>query len=267
MAAVKLPVISTVADSWRELIDDWRIFARLSTIPLALQVVGTALLALGAPADAPDGDEPRIGDALRTMLYLLCLWLLLVPAITAWHRHVLLGPGERADRPGYRFGRPEWIYVKKTFLVSALGSLIAVCVAIPVSIVAAVIGFGVGAIDAFGASVATTVMILVFLILIDWALVFPAAALDRPLRLGEARALGLGNRWRLAAVIVLAYLPQLVVSNVVGWLAVAALGDDPGSAAGRTIAMLAQAVVQYAFLAVTVGALSFSYLKLTTARG
>ena len=261
---MKLPVFATVADAWRELIHDWRIFVRLSAIPVAIQVVGTALLALGAPEPGPDAVGIDPGAVLRALLYSIALWLLLVPAITAWHRHVLLGPGERPAHPGYHLGLPEWRYVKKSILVAVAGTLIAIAIGTPLMILAAVVGGGMaGERDVIGAPVAIAIPVLVFLVLIDWALVFPAAALDRSLALGEARRLGRGNRLRLAAVLVLAYLPQVILSHLVGAIVVAVLGDALASPVGRTIALLAQMLTQYAFLAVTVGALSFSWLKLS----
>jgi len=200
--------------------------------------------------------------------YAVALWLLLVPAITAWHRHVLLGPAAGPARGLYRFGRAEWLYVEKTVLLGALGLLVALALAVPAGVLAALadVAAGLGSLDMIGQPVVMTVLVAAALIMVPWALVLPAAALGRSLPLSGARAAGRGNRWRLIAVILLAYLPELVVSGLITRLALALLGDAAASTGGRAVLTVAPAIVEFAFLAVTVGALSFAYLRLEGAR-
>jgi hypothetical protein len=267
----KLPVLATVADAWRELRHDWRIFARLSIAPFAIQLVGNALLVIGA--DGAIEKASRGWGVVRLLAYSIVLWLALVPAITAWHRHVVLGPEARPPRPEYQFGSGERIYVGKSVLILVVLMLLSIPLSIPTGVVAAAIGAASGSLaelERFAPLLSAMVWIttvVMSLICAPWLLIFPAAALNRSLRLRDAAALARGNRLRLLAVLALAYLPQLVISAVLRGIVELVAGEDAAQAlVPALVAQLLEMTTQYALLAVAVGALSFAYLRLGGAR-
>ena len=257
---MKLPVLATLADAWREAIHDRRLLLRLAGMPLALSILGGALLVLGQPAPDPEtGQAASLERNLRTFLYVLASAALVLPVITAWHRHVILGPSA-VGTAAYRLGAAEWMYVRKSLFAAVL-------LLLPFMVVGFVVSFGVQ--DERGRAVLTSIGNLALGLWIcsrPWLLIFPAAALARSLSLAEARRLTQGNRLRLAAILALAYLPQAAAEWLIGAVASALAGpEDP--AALRIAAVALETATGYAFLAVTVGALSFSYLRLSAVRG
>jgi len=267
----RLPVLATVADAWRELRHDWRIFARLSVAPFAIQLIGNALLVIGTGGGI---DRASHGwGTVRLIAYSIVLWIALVPAITAWHRHVILGPEARPPRPEYQFGAGERTYVVKSALFLVMLMLLAIPLAIPTGLVTAVLGAAadeLADLERFRPLLAAMVWItsaIMLLICAPWFLIFPAAALGRSLRLREASAMARGNRLRLLAVLGLAYLPQVVISAIARGLVGLVAGEEAEDAlVPALVAQLLEMTTQYALLAVTVGALSFAYLRLGGAR-
>ena len=268
---VRLPVLATVADAWRELRHDWRTFARLSVAPFAIQLIGHALLVIGAGGGVEKAS--RGWGMARLLAYSIVLWLALVPAITAWHRHVILGPDARPARPEYQFGAGERTYIGNSVLFLVMLMLLAIPLAIPTGLLTAVLGAAsddLADLERFRPLLAAMVWItsaIMLLICAPWFLIFPAAAVGRSLRLRDARAMARGNHLRLLVVLGLAYLPQVVISSIARGLVGLVAGEEAEDAlVPALVAQLLEMTTQYALLAVTVGALSFAYVRLGGAR-
>lgn len=251
---MKLPVLATVADAWRELIPDWPPFLRLAAAPFVISVVGDIVLNLPLVGDHSQGGGIARMPVIRGMIYLVVLWLLLAPVFTAWHRHIILGPQLRDPRPSYRFAAAEWRYAAKAILLAVLLALIGIAMLMGLGVGATVLGVHG---STFGPAALWLPLALAFLVGTPWLLILPAAALDRPLRLREAATLTRGNRLALFAVICVASVHEVLGLVVGEWR------DDRWN---FLVLRLLQAPVQLAFLAVTVGASSFSYLRLVERR-
>ncbi len=165
--------------------------------------------------------EPRViaaglvlvlGDLLGTLrvdllLVLAATWFAVLIAFAsfavAWHRAILLGPGEAA-RDGLRIGRRDWRFLGYSIAIPLL-------VGVPLGMAASLATFAIvivaklGGLSALSPALVGLAMRLAAAlggaaIMARLALVLPAIAVDEPgASLSRAWKLGRGNAWRLAA--------------------------------------------------------------------
>jgi len=169
--------------------------AELAWLPFAI-LVGAEIVAtlLGAAG--------WFGLALATLVRAVALAVFSTIFIVRWYRFMLLGETASAELfpPGWG---PFFVVVIKIGAVFVVGViLLGVIAALPphfLTMPVAMIG---------GIALAFAVARL--------SLVFPAAAIERPIELRAAWDLAAGNYWRLVACLVLCYLPFVVVRAVLG---------------------------------------------------
>jgi hypothetical protein len=224
MVTKKLPVLALLIEAAR-LTWDQRLRALRLFVPLA--AIETALRAV----------------VLRQENWVLWVGLLVptlivVPWFTAWHRLVLFGAAEGVPR----LGGGERRYLAKAVTLIAAG----LALLIPVIFAAAFAAI------VFPLPVVEATEYLVEFILLGLAAPFllclPAAAADRDLPLMGCWPLAKGNVMRLAAVLVLAYLPAQALSLLSDRL-------FPEAAIGWGLPLLASPL--------EIGALSLAYRFLT----
>jgi hypothetical protein len=162
--------------------------------------------------------------------------------IVRWHRFVLIGETASGDLfpPGWG---PFFIAAIKITLGVILGLVIVALIGIALpNILGILIAVGGGIALAVGSS--------------RLSLVFPAAAIERPIALRAAWDLAAGNFWRLFACLVLCYLPFAVLHYLL---------QASGGASGAIVWLVFQIIglaVSFAGVAVIASLLSDLYRQL-----
>ncbi|HEV2334365.1 MAG TPA: hypothetical protein VGS13_02595 [Stellaceae bacterium] len=143
-----------------------------------------------------------LGLALAVLVRALALAVLSTIFIVRWYRFMLLGETASGD-----IFPPGWV----PFIIAALKiAAVFILGAIVLGVVAALPPHFLTMPLAMIGGIA-----LAFALARLW-LVFPAAAIERPIGLRVAWDLAAGNYWRLIACLVLCYLPFVVVKAVLG---------------------------------------------------
>jgi hypothetical protein len=175
--------------------------------------------------------------------------LVLVPAFTAWHRYLILGPDHPAARVSYSVGAEEWSYLN---VALRLGGLYFV-----VALIGGVLAEDLGA----SSDLSYLAAIVLWLPLARWLLLFPAAAIGQEVD-GRWRAWSApGNAFRLWLVV--------AIPETASWLGDLALleglrGDEAQTAPAVAYA-LGRATLDFTVYAFSVAALSLSYRHLSGA--
>lgn len=188
-------VVAYAAQAYRRVIDNMGRAVALAGVPFAI----TLPLVIAAMAVAGSGSlGPFFAGLLRAVSWLLFASVF----VTRWYRFELLG-----ERAGGRLFTRAWrgLLVAELKLAASLfaGAVVLELMAafpphfvtVPVALIGWV-GLLVGALRT--------------------ALVFPAAAIDRPISFGAAWDLLSGHHLRLVAGVVLCYLPFGIVQRILG---------------------------------------------------
>ncbi|EAR53063.1 membrane protein, putative [Oceanicola granulosus HTCC2516] len=152
--------------------------------------LGTDLRLLLAAASTPGGadtfDETALlnpGSALLILLVMLPLALFILGWVAVtWHRFILLE--EYPDPVPAVSGRPIWPYVGKSVGLAVVLMLVFIPLSLVVGLVATPL---VMLNEFFGAALAGILLGVVFSYFwLRWALILPAAAIGRPMSMGES---------------------------------------------------------------------------------
>ena len=236
----RIAVIATAARAYRPLRDNFGLAVALAWVPV---IVTFATELIAARLESGGGWGQPLADFLRSATLLVFGSLF----GARWYRFVLIG--ERQIRgffpPG--FARFLVVAIKFTLLCAAAAILFAVIVAVIVAVILLAsspvlttpLGFAGG--------------LAIVLLASRVSLVFPAAAIERPIGFRAAWVLLGGNYWRLVACAAVCYLPFIIAQPIVLYL---------GKAMPAPIAIVCQAIgviVIFAGSAVAVGMFSDVY--------
>jgi hypothetical protein len=191
----KIDIGASVRAAYSVVIENARLAVDLAWLPFAI-VVAAELVALVI------GGGGFIGRALSGLVYGLGFLLFGTIFIVRWHRFILLG-----ERGGAGLFPPGWslffLAGLKVALIVLVGIIIlALLAAVPPHFLTGLVAVVGGIVLAFGAT--------------RVSLIFPAAAIERPIGLREAWDLLAGNYWRLFACLLLCYLPFGIVHYILG---------------------------------------------------
>lgn len=256
-----IPIRQTAFAAWRTLFANPGAYLRLSWLPFVVILAANAAMATTGFGGAPTGPAASFSEFLRQLLGIFAewaVWLLMVPVATAWSRHA-----EGRERPTLAFGRTERDYLWRYL---ALILLLFCTAAIPSRLsfglgqeLRAMIGF----FPHFMARAATYPVFLAGLaVAFRFALILPAAAVGRPLRLGESWNLVRANELAVAGVLILASLPVIPVQFV---LALAADGVTASGHAGALAIALRKTFALWLIWPVWAAALALMHARLTSA--
>lgn len=253
----RIGIGALVRQSYAVLLHSWSTYLKLVWLPTAiLLVAGTVLLFMKMQVDT------RLWTA---MVFQGVMYLLLVPAVTSWHRLIVLGPRARI---AYRFRHEEILYVE---VLMGLGVAVYMFMLLSGLMFAAPLISG--AAWAIGRSAEEwfyrlLAWLVSFFVVSRFLLVVPAAAVDREMRIAASRNALRHSLLPFTAAYFLVLLgPQLLlwfVGDPSSWI----LRGLPGNPA--TVLVL---ISFYAGLALTVvfwmlsaAVLSFAYKALVLER-
>lgn len=185
-AGYRLDIGAAVVGAFRAVVDNARLAGDLAWLPFAIVV--TAELMAGVL-----GGGGIFGRVLAVLAEAVGYLVFGTVFVVRWHRFVLLG-----ERTADALFTPAWrvffgVTVKLALLLFAGWLVLFLVALLPPHFITAPL-FLIGAIALAVAAVRVS-------------LVFPAAAIDRPISFRTAWDLLAGNYWRLFACIVLCYLP------------------------------------------------------------
>lgn len=183
---LKIDVGASVRAAYSIVVENRRLAVDLAWLPFAI-LVAAELVALVL------GGGGFIGRALSSLAYGLGFLLFGTIFIVRWHRFILL-----AERGSADFFPPGWSLFFLAGLKVALVVLVGIIIlsfvaAVPPHFLSFLIAVAGGVALGFGAA--------------RVSLIFPAAAIERPIGLRQAWELLAGNYWRLFACLLLCYLP------------------------------------------------------------
>lgn len=233
----KLDVLATAREAYKGAWEHFGEMLRLIWLP------GLLYLALSVASAFVDRETQRF---LAIVIDFASLFLWPIIAV-AWHRFILIGDAP-AGNFNLSFGRREArfllfsIFLVLLFMPGAI--LMVVAVTMPQTMTSSLLSF-------FG-------LLLLFVSLyffVRLSLLLPAVSVDDPINPRLVLERTRGNFWRLAAVLVLAALPVLIVAGLLGGLIV--LGPLVALAA-----MIAIALASIFFAVVNVAVLSIAYREL-----
>jgi len=271
---MKLMIRDTVFEVFHFLWENRLDLLRMSAAPVfALSILHIVLPTLFA------GFEPSEEVTQVTGLHLLGLFLAVaLPTIfyvmfaVAWHRRCLKPEEQTTILTALRWDRRKTLFLFRFLLIS----VISVIIALPILVIAAIVG-GTGAMGLAAGGVGTpstgavlvqlakTILIFVIILVqVRLSLWLPATALDHKVTLMEAWTLGRDNSWRLFAVLILSIAPAMVIVILVG-SAIAAIAQATGLGSTLTFQFIVRLVFNMAYyivIAASVSALSMSYRKL-----
>ena len=216
---LQLPVWRTVKAAYLVIFHNPGLALKLALIPLTLTLLSsmaTAWLFAGSNVEqlAQDPGWMIFGAGSTIIVYGS-----MIPTITAWHRLVLLGHDRLDARIGYSIRASEWLYLWKGFVFI----LIMFLISIPTIVLIALIG---GVVGALGTAAEGNVSAPVFVVVITgvalvanvflygfvlrFNLVFPSAAIGKPMGFGESWRRTRGNTWRLFVIAFVTVFPFMV---------------------------------------------------------
>ncbi len=250
-----LGAVALVAGSYRTLRAKWRDCAVALALPSLIDtLVRGAIVQKAERLQVRSNDPEEILQALvseANLLRLLAMLLVNVIAITlfavSWHRLALLG-----ERPRFL---PQ---VGPEHVRFALLSLVLIFITTMIALSGAILA---------ASTTAWVVLVLTFIALVvvylKLSLLFPAAALDARMSLGESWSRTRGATLTLFWAVVLGCLPAYLLLMIVS-LTLSSLIHAlfQGSAAGEWLTILMQAVLSYLPWAVVIGIVSLAYRQL-----
>lgn len=254
---IRIAVGALVGQSYAVMLRRWGTLLKLVWLPtIVLAFAGTVLLFMKMDLDK------RLWTAVG---FQGAMYLLFVPAVTSWHRLILLGPRSRLE---YWFGREEILYVEV---------LMGVGVAVYMFMLVSGLMFAVPLIC--GAAWATansgvewlyrlSAWLVSFLVVARFLLVVPAAALDRDMKMAASGTAMRRNVLRFAAAYFFVLVgPQLLlwfVGDPSSWI-LRGLGGRPAPAL-VLISFYAGLALTGVFWTLSAAVLSFAYRTLVLER-
>ncbi|ABS65095.1 hypothetical protein Plav_3496 [Parvibaculum lavamentivorans DS-1] len=233
----KLDVVATVREAYK---GAWQHFGEMLRL---IWLPGLLYLVLSVASAFVDRGEQLFVAVLIDFISLF-LWPIIA---VAWHRFILLGDAP-AGRFNLSFGRREARFLLFSIFLVLLfmpgGILMVIAVSMPQTMTTSLLSF-------FG-------LLFLFVSLyffVRLSLLLPAVSVDDPVNPRLVLERTRGNFWRLAAVLVLAVLPVLVVAGLLGGL----VTQGPAAAIAALIAI---ALVSIFFAVVNVAVLSIAYREL-----
>ena len=201
-----VPVALILAVALRRIRDDLLVALTLVLIPTGVHTV-VSFAEVAVMLAAPDANP-----VLVTCATLVVTTAAFIPAATAWHRRIILPPGDPGASGRYRIGRAEFLYAKAAafVLVTTLALLVGLLMALRGLSDSA--GFDAAWMDA--SVVRWPIFFLAYgavamVVGAHW-LTLPAAAIGQRLRLAEANAIGRARGIRVGAAMALAFYGQVV---------------------------------------------------------
>ena len=189
---MKLPVLSVVVVAYQILFANLRIFLRLVWIPFLICCFGEIVtIAIGRELDA--GHEVIFSIVAYGVLF--GTWLSTIPAITAWHRLVILGADSPQARIRYTVGRTERTYLWKAVLFYVALNVASTIVAMGMAMTAgrALLFDDLGHPHLVGRVFTTAASLVGFLVTTGCLLVLPAAAIGQDMSLRDSLEIVRGN--------------------------------------------------------------------------
>ncbi len=267
----ELPFWRTIEQAFRFVWAERRDFVSLASLPvlvLALLAVVQAIVLPGETGDVtPDGAESMEvalapGQIMTLILNTGVSAFLYVAFAVAWHRKILLPAEVSTAATALRWGRRQSRYLLLWLMVSVIASAPVAVLVLFATALAGEEGLVLLPPVLVGAALAT---LFIYGRIVP---LLPAAAIDRPLGVAASWSLTTGNGWRMMGIAFLPLFPvilvQLLVAMVFGSLA-QAFGVEQ-SLSTTFVAALLQYAITYAGVAITISALSFAYIHLTSAR-
>lgn len=237
----RIAVAETVARAYRTALDNWRLAVALAWAPVVI-MFAAELIAAGLV------DRGGFGRPLADLLRAGTLVVFGSLFGARWYRFVLIG--ERRSQgffpPG--FARFLNVAIKFTLLLVAGSVVLAVIVAVLARVIS----------PALTAPLGLASGLVIVLLAGRVSLVFPAAAIERPIGFRAAWDLLAGNYWRFVACAAASYLPVALALTIL----------DLGKALPWPIATLCQAIeviVIFAGSAVSAGMISEVYRNIAGA--
>ncbi len=190
----RFDVAEETVDAYRAVLDNARLVIEMALLPFAI-VLATELVALILPGGG------LFGSILAALVRAVGMLVFGTIFVVRWHRFVLLGESVSGG-----LIPPGW----SGFLVTAIKLSVIVAVAmIILTFVAALPP------HLLTMPLATIGGIALTLAAMRVSLIFPAAAIERPIGFFDASDLIAGNFWRLFVCLVMCYLPFAVVGVIV----------------------------------------------------
>ena len=231
---LELPVISTATAGWRDA------FSALSAMPATGGITFVILLVLGMLSilfmPSPVAADQR-GAALQLVSIVsgIVQSFLAAPLAIAVHRYVLLG--EVATGYALDFSSPRYL----RFVCFAV--LVNVMLMAPNLIFTALPSDKENvAISALGAIVACVLLVVLIIVALRRAILFPAVAVDAPgASWSNARSDTKGHSWAVLFIFICTMIPVIVISLPLYWLLMKPLGT---TTSGQIVFAVISTVIQ-----------------------
>ncbi|UCG77479.1 MAG: hypothetical protein JSV21_07810 [Nitrospirota bacterium] len=247
----QLQVIKLVTASYQFIKDNILIYFNLIKYPLlTLIIIGLFILNM-------DFDNRK----LLVFLFNIMLILLMIPAVTAWHRLIVIGKGNRTNDISYRISKNEWLYIKALLLISVIALSIGIFMALFVLPVAWGISESSG-IQLYASLIKLIAWVIMFTLLCRFLLILPSSALGIKMRVYESSRAFKGNAIRFAIAYFIAVSIPEILSLPVGTTHEILL---KGSGLNEFIAstkFLVALLLQMAFYTLSIGVISLAYKML-----
>jgi hypothetical protein len=292
---IKLPVIAIVLEAWATVWRQRHLFASLALPGIIVMALVGALQSLlilnfvNDPGKAAPPENSPVGMIANMPIGFLWIVLatfaifiaLMVMYSVALHRAYLVTGQPNSPAPTVRASY-TWHPRHSQFLI-AFAKLILLTIpliiaaAVPASFIGGLLAVAIGAADAPGGPQLIVVFVLSQLIIwavVGWfwsrfSMLFPAAAVDRPLSLRDAWQMGAGNGWQLFGVLGLLTVTAVAIGFPVQYLMrlVALEGGLVGSLTASLLFSLVMECVTFVWITVSVIALSIAYQLLNPPGG
>ncbi len=203
---VELPVFPIVKESLLMPFQNLPELVRFGWIPFAA-ILAIDLICFGLQRE-------DVSKALTSSLMTISHFVLLTPFYVAWTKLAVRGPKAVAKHPQFFYSRTQWFYL-------LAGAVMMVALLVLVGIPYVVLRYGQRNFDyqvtMLGETAAMLGLGIYAIAYVRLAFVFPAIAIGRYAGIRNAWKQTAGNIERLAAILVLAYLPYLIIRQAFEW--------------------------------------------------
>lgn len=221
-SAKKLPVWRTAKAAYQVIFYNPGLAIKLGIIPLVLVFIPGLLYGYIIHGVSVEQQASTLfqNPGLIIALYAVVLlsYFTTIPMITAWHRMVILGHTDPSARINYSIGRTEWSYLWRAFLFGLLLFAIYLVSGMSFLFPATVISSMTSS-SSIVAIVMTVMLVALTLVMTGFALrislVFPAAAVGKPISFRESWQQTHGNTWRLFAAVCLGFIPSWILPELI----------------------------------------------------
>jgi hypothetical protein len=249
----KLPILYIVLFSYRFLFHNTKIFLKLVWFPIGVGVFFPFLI------NALQFSQKEISLSFLAFGYLFPI--LLIPAITSWHRLIILKSGENSPRVSYAIKKNELVYAWKLFIFYLAYGVVSAIIILPLS---ALMGFmhEVDFLTQLQQNNQFPINIVVSSVALwpisGMLLMLPAAAIGMSIGMGEADVSSRGNKTRIWLSYILALAPTLILQNLFEVSFDTVMGENSDNI--MVVRALFYTTVEILFMMITVGVVSLSYI-------